>query len=272
MGKYDLSENPDPLYNRTVYKFPTRTVASSNPNHIWSVDLVDMATKPDHQQRYIFNMVDVFSRKLFSYPMSSKTQESITKTLKKAFAEHGTPQKLWSDKESGLLANSTMDYLNSVNVSVYHTYGRTKSSIVESLNRTQKTAIEKMTKGKTMWLQHVKPFEKKYNSVEHSSIHTTPNMAFSPKTCDAEHKGVAMTCNMLNAASGKSDVAKFAVGDKVRAQRKKDTFDKGYKQRWTNTIFTVHSIKTRNPTTYTLKDSEGTIINVGFYNQELQKV
>ena len=63
----------------------------------------------------------------------------------------------------------------------------------------------------------------------------------------------------------------FKVGDRVRISRKKDFFEKGSSENWTEEIFTVSFINYSNPITYKIKDLLGNAINGTFYKEELQK-
>ena len=65
--------------------------------------------------------------------------------------------------------------------------------------------------------------------------------------------------------------AKYKVGDRVRISKYKQIFTKGYLPNWTNEIFTIHNIKQTVPRTYILKDDTGTVLDGGFYEQEISK-
>ena len=53
----------------------------------------------------------------------------------------------------------------------------------------------------------------------------------------------------------KSAKPKFKIGDKVRINKTKRTFDKGYLPNWTQEIFEItHVNKTFSPITYKIKD------------------
>ena len=60
-----------------------------------------------------------------------------------------------------------------------------------------------------------------------------------------------------------SSKPKFKIGDKVRISKdKRKVFDKGYKRNWTEEIFLVDKIQSRNPITYRLKDLNNEEIEV----------
>jgi len=64
--------------------------------------------------------------------------------------------------------------------------------------------------------------------------------------------------------------AKFKIGDKVRIQKKKGVFEKGFTPNWTE-VFIVSKIQRTNPVTYKLNDLNEEEIQGTFYEQELQK-
>jgi len=64
--------------------------------------------------------------------------------------------------------------------------------------------------------------------------------------------------------------AKFKTGDKVRIQKKKGLFEKGFTPNWTE-VFTVSKIQKTNPVTYTITDLNDEEIQGTLYEQVLQK-
>ena len=64
---------------------------------------------------------------------------------------------------------------------------------------------------------------------------------------------------------------KFSIGDNVRITNKKNLFDKGYTQRWTEESFKISKIQLTIPVTYKITDYNGEEIQGSFYEQELQK-
>ena len=64
---------------------------------------------------------------------------------------------------------------------------------------------------------------------------------------------------------------KFSIGDRVRIIKKKNTFYKGYTQRWTEDVFKISKIQMTIPVTYKITDYSEEEIQGSFYEQELQK-
>jgi len=64
---------------------------------------------------------------------------------------------------------------------------------------------------------------------------------------------------------------KCKVGDKVRINRKKGNFEKGYTARWTEEVFAVIEVRYTDPITYKIVDYNNEDMKGSFYEQELQK-
>ena len=64
---------------------------------------------------------------------------------------------------------------------------------------------------------------------------------------------------------------KFKIGDKVRIQKKKGLFEKGFTPNRTAEVFTISKFQRTNPVTYQITDLSDEEIQGTFYEQELQK-
>ena len=63
----------------------------------------------------------------------------------------------------------------------------------------------------------------------------------------------------------KKSKPKFKVGDIVRINKTKRTFDKGYLPNWTQELFQILAVvKTQTPITYKRKDLEGEVVKGTF--------
>ena len=65
--------------------------------------------------------------------------------------------------------------------------------------------------------------------------------------------------------------AKYNIGDKVRIQKKKGLFEKGFTPNWTEEVFTVSKAQRTDPITYKVTDYKDEEVQGIFYEQELQK-
>ena len=64
----------------------------------------------------------------------------------------------------------------------------------------------------------------------------------------------------------------FKNGDRVQISKHDLPFRKGYKPQFTRESFEIVAIATRKPSTYTIKDEQGEVVQGKFYQKELIKV
>ena len=64
---------------------------------------------------------------------------------------------------------------------------------------------------------------------------------------------------------------KFNVGDRVRIRKKIETFHRGFSIQFTEELFTISHIPTKNPLTYVVKDVNDEIVQGQFFEPELVK-
>ena len=99
----------DELHRPKRKTFPRRRVYSKGIDHIWSADLVDMQafSRQNRGFKYLFTIIDVFSKFAWVLPLKNKTGKAITaafsSVLKKSKRK---PQKFWSD----MARNSTTEF------------------------------------------------------------------------------------------------------------------------------------------------------------------
>ncbi|KAL3119383.1 hypothetical protein niasHT_003991 [Heterodera trifolii] len=92
--------------------------------------------------------------------------------------------------------------------------------------------------------------------VEHFCMLTSPQF----------HAGMAEPENVVRSQP------KYRVGDRVRIEKYKHVFQKGYLPRFTNELFTVVEVHTeRSPVVYRLRDDKNEIISGWFYANDLCK-
>ena len=79
--------------------------------------------------------------------------------------------------------------------------------------------------------------------------------------------------NLYGKSNSKKVKPKFKVGDFVRINKTKCTFDNGYLANWTQELFQIFAVvKTQTPITYSIKDLDDEAVKGTFYAHELQCV
>jgi len=266
------SQLAEELHKPAKKKFPTRKVLSDGIDHIWSADLVDMQwnSKENDDIKYLLNVIDVFSKYAWSIPLKDKTGNSIVKAFEKILEiRRRKPTKLWVDHGTEFYNRTFRKWLNEKDIDMYSTYNEGKAVIVERFNRTLKEIMYKyFTANNTnRYIDKLDEFMNFYNNKYHRSIRMSPTKA-SHKMREIE---VRRNLYPHLYEVSKTREAKFNVGDKVRIQKKKGTFEKGYTPRWTEEVFEIYSVHNTEPVTYKVKDWNDDQIDGSFYEQELQK-
>jgi len=233
---------------------------------IWAADLVEMQafSKSNRGIRYLLTVIDVFPKYGRMLTLKDKTRKSVADAFKEIFKKSKQkPEKLWTDKGREFYNK----HVKELGVGLYSTENEEKSSVVECWNRTMK---EKMLKYLTAnntnkYIDVLDDFVERYNNTRHSSIKMTPVEA------SKKENEVRVYRNLYPDITRRPMRAKFKTGDKVRIQKKKGLFEKGFTSNWTEEVFTVSKIQRTNPVTYKINDLNDEEIQGTFYEQELQK-
>lgn len=170
------------------------------------------------------------------------------------------------DKGSEFYNQQVKDLLLSYKINLYSTYSNLKASIVERFNRTLKEKMWKQfsLRGNYKWHDILQNLVSEYNN----SIHRT--IGLKPKDVTPENE--ALVLKKFDRLIPRKKKSKFKVGDKVRINKYKHVFEKGYTPNWTTEIFTVVEVVPTRPFTYKLKDYQNQPIAGGFYEQEMTRV
>src|SRR6185503_9693781 len=177
------------------------------------------------------------------------------------------PEKIWVDQGSEFYNKDFKKWAKQNNITIYSTFGESKSVVVERFIRTIKENIAQYFTGENSrnWVKVLPELVQIYNKHEHRTIKMTPTEASKPENEFAVLN--ALTKNQEN----KTNKPKFKVGDEVRISRQKDMFEKGYAPNFSREVFKVSEVLQTVPVTYKIVDWEDDPITGSFYEQELLK-
>lgn len=274
-----LQEMSEELHKPVRRKFPRLSVSFKDKDETFCLDLADMQrwASDNNGYKYILVCIDGFTRYAWAEPLKDKTALSVFAAFKKIIKEGRRPQNIWCDMGKEFV-NSLFakEGYSSKAGTMYHTFGESKSVIVERLNRTLKTEMWKMCyRLNTLnWVSVLPSLLSWYNNKQHSTLGMSPLEASMAKNKAA----VGLQVNHLVEKPPKNDprIPKFALGDWVRVSRAKGPFTKGYEAGWSVEQFKVASVIRPNnveePLMYRLEDYTGEKIDGSFYGDELQTV
>ena len=169
--------------------------------------------------------------------------------------------------------NYCLEFFNGKVQNVFRNYGinhykistrsKWKASVVERVNRTLKSRIQKyFYENKTKkWIDVYEDVINNYNNTPHSATGVAPNQV-SENNRDEVYKRLYPDTLLRT-------ICKLKVEDKVRTLLEKDIFEKGYTKNWSEEIFTITKVKQSNGVCYYyLKDHENkTLPGIYYYFQ-----
>ena len=248
-------------------RFPTLKVIAYNINEIWSLDLayVDKLAKENKDERYLLVAVDCLSRYLRVEPLKSKYATTTADAFKKMIKSK-RPKNVWVDAGTEFKGSfSTLCQKNEIEV--YKTLSEKKSAFAERNIRSLKNLIYKYFEDKWTYsyINQLQSFVQTINSRVNRVTKMAPNKVTK--------KDVPYLISLIFNTSAKLvRRPKFYVGDFVRISKADLPFRTGYKQTFTNEVFEIYDIPTRNPPTYSLLDATQEPVKGKFNELELVKI
>jgi hypothetical protein len=248
------------LFKTAFKNFERQHVQAGFPNQIWSVDLVDVSNVKQTNKKFTFllNIVDVYSRYAWSFPLKSKRAEEVLA----AFKEIGKiPEKIWADEGKEFYNGLFKEWCKENDILLYSTHSGLKSVFAERFNRTMKEAFYLYFANHlhTSYLKFLPIFMDEYNHRIHSSTKKTPDELYHTNVLSNEY----------HAEKENPPDAKFKIGDYVRLSKVKRTFEKGYTSRYTHEAFKVTSVSDNYPYLYQVDDLMGEPIEGKVYEKEM---
>ena len=138
----------------------------------WHVAFETVQRRP-----HFLTVIDVFSKKAWSIPLTNKSAFSLTAAFRRLLKNNDEPQTMQTDKGKLFLNRQLQDFYKQKGIRHFTTHNEeTKACIVERFNRTLKTRMWKyFTKYQTLrYLDVVKHLVDSYHASYHRSIGMSP--------------------------------------------------------------------------------------------------
>ena len=212
---------------------------------------------------YILCIIDIFSRKVWAYPLKTKSLSDTTPAIKKFFSSSGIHEFnkkalciIMSDSDAAfkgtnrdedqnfqkVLSNNNA-VLEPVTLNDHHALG-----VIDVFAKNLKRILSKefLDNKSTKWVNLLPGIIEQYNNTPHSSLdNISPNQAIS----DTHKRIHVLHLNILK-AEGNGFTTDLKPGDKVRVDDTK-LFKKGTESRWSDE---VHVVQSANGKTVVLTD------------------
>ena len=231
----------DEIYSKPPRKnYGTNKIVYNNIDEIWSIDLADMIDYKSSNIkgfRYIFVVIDDFSKYLWAIPLKNKYSQTITNEFSNILStSKRKPLKIESDRGTEFYNNVLQNFLKAKNIQHYSRYTDKGPSIAERVIRTLRNLLKKpvFEKGKADWLSEVSPVIKKYNKTIHHSIKMTPNQS-------SKKSNEKIVFDNLRDDREKQQ-PEYKLGQLVRTADIKRVFSKGDSTNWSYKLYTITEV------------------------------
>jgi hypothetical protein len=265
-------------YKPVKGKFPRQKTIINGPGQQLQADLMDVSSHAAENDgtKFLLTAIDVFSRFAWAVPIKNKTGLEVARALDLILKDPVTDKKrsyrlLQTDKGKEFKNARVQELLKTYDVHWFSTENETiKASMVERFNKTLRIKIHRyLTSRRTdRYLDVLDDLVDGYNQKKHSSTRVAPKDVTNEMS-----DSIFVNTFEKDKPFKKQSMPKFQVGDYVRISRKRQTFERGYTQKWTSEIFVVDGVDFwKTPIVYRIKDLGDDKIEGTFYAQELQKV
>ena len=231
----------DEIYSKPPKKnYPTNKIVYNHIDEIWSIDLADMIDykiSNNKGYRYIFVIIDNFSKYLFAIPLKNKYSKTITNEFSNIITtSKRKPLKLESDRGTEFYNSIFQNFLKLKNIHHYSRFTDKGPSIAERVIRTIRNLLKKpvFEKGNANWISELPSVVKKYNNTTHHSIKMTPVQA-------SKKSNQKLVYNNLGDDRQKQR-PKFKLGDLARTADIKKVISKGDSTNWSYKLYTITEV------------------------------
>lgn len=261
----------------SLYRESRRRPSSFRKTRVFSLyaqyqaDLADVTELSVYNKscKFLLFCINCFSRFLAVVPLRNKRPEEVVRGFKEIFKSMPLPERMQTDKGTEFVSKKTQAYFRNKNIAHFSTHSIYKAAMVERVQRTIKTRMYRyMAAMRTKnYLTALPLIVNSYNASPHRSL-----QGFAPRDVKPENESKFFQL-LYPPAKTQTRKPAFAVGDFVRLQLQKQSFDKSFRQQFTDEVFKISEIVIDdNVITYRIITLNGEKILGTFYSNELTKI
>lgn len=270
VSKWLRSQPSYTLHKTMRRRFPTRKYKVAAPNQLWQMDLMEMIpyARINDNFRYILTCIDVFTRFARAKPLKAKDGPSVRRAILDMM-QTTIPRNVQTDLGKEFYNREVQSLFKEYKVNHYTVHSQFKAPLVERFNRTLRGRFNRLFthRGNKIWFNVLPDIINAYNHSGHRGLD-------GKRPVDIEQIMPQWKEQERDDTPIKKRKA-YEVGSLVRISRisVSDPFRKNFDQNWSEEIFRIAEIDTRErPTMYILKDLKDELIEGKFYHEELQVV
>ena len=228
------------LENKQIFRRPKlkyNTIKSFRVGDIIAADLLDLSDIKANNDgyRYVLNVIDYYSRFLWSKKLKNKTPKEITEFMEPIIKKYNVKHV---NVDGGSEFNGVKK-LSGFKLYIHdNKFDKNKMSIVERVNKTIRILIYKYidSTGNEKWIDHLSNINKNYNTRIHSTTKHSPiDILLKDEKNEQEIK----------------ELPKYKVNQYVRVYKQLGRFEKKSKHKFSKNVFKItkvlpHSYQVQN--------------------------
>ena len=198
--------------------------------------MVDKLASQNNGVNYLLVAVDIFSRFVRVQTMKTKYAKDTLQAFRKMISRKNTPEKLWVDKRTEY-GGTFKTFCKEKDIEFYSTMSETKAEFTEGAVQSLKHIIYRYIE------DHGEKFVPKLQQFV-STLNCRKNRSIgkSPKNV----KNSDFLSILYNKSFKKYTKPKFKFDGRVRISKNDIRFRKGYKPQFTDEVFEISAISTKN--------------------------
>lgn len=222
-------------------------------NELWVIDIFDLNRYSGQNSgyKYIFGVIDVFTRKAYTVKMKTKTIIDTTAALQEIIDSASVPSAILSDNDTSFLGKAFQELLNKYNI--HHMTNTLEDhnalGIIDNFAKRIKTTLGKVfiKNDTTRWIDYLDKIVSSYNKTPHSSLY---DIAPNDVMLSGEAYRIVQDINLEKIKANKITGTKqtdFKVGDRVRISIK-TRFTKSNEAKFSSEVYEIVNIQGNNIT------------------------
>ena len=243
-----MSQKNIKIFINEIYSKPSKKNYATNKtdvyhiDDIWSLDILDLKDYgPENNRgyRYVFVIIDNFSKFGWTVPIKNKKAQTIKDSFENILINSKRkPNLIESDRGKESYNNIFQDFLNKNNIKLYSRNSSYGAVFAETFNRTIRDLLKRpvFEKGDGNWIDVLPKITKQYNTRIHSSTKLTTIQASLKK-----NEGYVYKISLDKRKKIKPK-KKYELGDLVRTVDLKKTFSKGDTTNWSYKLYKITEI------------------------------
>ena len=241
-----MSQKNIKIFINEIYSKPPKKNYATNKtdvyhiDDIWSLDILDLKDYgPENNRgyRYVFVVIDNFSKFGWTISLKNKNSQSKKNSFENILISSKRSANLFeTDRGKEFYNNIFQDFLNKNNTKIYSRNSSYGAVFAERFNRTIKDLLEKIVfeQGDAKWVDILPTITKQYNNKVHSSTKISPKDASLKKNEGFVYK------NLLDKRM--KITPRFQINDLVRTVDLKKTFSKSDTTNWSYNLYKITEI------------------------------